>query len=108
MVAITAGAHWRNPDAKQGTEYAHLFDPESPEDVAHQAQNFILYAQALGSVVEPLVLVRPNDDELPSWVAPLEPHSARHFDPSDAHVEIMLAECAQVIEGATGMKVEIR
>ena len=92
ICTITSGAHWRNmdvpPDADQ---FAHVFDPESPEDVPHEAQNFITYAQALGFPDAPIVLLRP-EDEREDWMAPVEDHSARHFGPEDEHIEVMLAD----------------
>ena len=107
IVTITSGAHWRNvgidPDADQ---YAHIFDPESPEDVPHEAQNFITYANALGWPDAPIVLYRPDEDDEPHH--PVETHSARHFGPDDDHVEVMMADWKELVETATGRTVEIR
>ena len=108
-VTITSGAHWRNMDAESGAdEYAHIFDPESPEDVPHEAHNFITYLNALGGCEGPLVLYRPDDTDIPDWISPLEPHSARHFGPEDDHVEVMMSDWKQIVESATGKVVEIR
>ena len=107
-VTITSGAHWRNVDIDpDATEFGHIFDPESPEDVPHEAQNFITYMTALGGC-QSVVLYRPDDEDLPDWVAPLEPHSARHFAPDDDHVEVMMSDWKTIVESATGKKVEIR
>ena len=109
VVTITSGAHWRNVDATPGEEsYAHIFDPESPEDVPHEASNFITYLNALGGCEGPLVLYRPDDTDIPGWIAPIEPHSARHFGPEDDHVEVMMSDWKQIVESATGKVVEIR
>lgn len=110
-LTITSGAHWRNVDVPVSTEarsFAHIFDPESPEDVPHEAGNFLTYARALGGASE-IILYRPmDDDELPDWVAPIEAHSARHFGPEDDHIEVMMSDWASIVTGATGLPVEIR
>ena len=62
----------------------------------------------LGGCAGPLVLYRPDDTDLPDWIAPLEPHSARHFGPEDDHVEVMMSDWKQIVESATGKVVEIR
>ena len=55
-----------------------------------------------------VILYRPLDeDELPDWVSPMEPHSARHFGPDEDHIEVMLADWKMIVETATGMTVEI-
>lgn len=107
LVTITSGAHWRNVDIDpEADQFGHIFDPESPEDVPHEAQNFITYFTALGGS-ESIVLFRP-DDEPPDWVAPVEEYSARHFGPEDEHIEVMLADWKELVESATGRQVEIR
>lgn len=110
VVTITSGAHWRNVGVSQvdtERQFAHIFDPESPEDVPHEAHNFITYANALGEYEDPIVLYRPDED-IPEWVAPIEAHSARHFGPEDEHIEVMMADWVQIVTTATGRKVEIR
>lgn len=108
-VTITSGAHWRNVDVPQDADqYAHIFDPESPEDVPHEAQNFITYATALGWPDAPIILYRPDDADIVDWINPVEAHSARHFGPDDDHVEVMMADWKMLVESATGRQVEIR
>lgn len=108
-VTITSGAHWRNVDVPQDAEqYAHIFDPESPEDVPHEAHNFITYLNALGGCDEPLVLYRPETVVIPDWVAPVEDFSARHFGPDEDHIEVMMADWVTIVETATGQRVEVQ
>lgn len=60
IVTITSGAHGRSVKPEGGPHnFAHLFDPDSAEDVPHQAQNFITYANALGASEAPHVLIAP-------------------------------------------------
>lgn len=109
IVTITSGAHWRNVHVPHDAEqFAHIFDPESPEDVPHEAHNFLTYGRSLGFPDAAVILYRPLDeDELPDWVSPMEPHSARHFGPDEDHIEVMLADWKMIVETATGMTVEI-
>ena len=111
VITISSGAHWRNTGLEKhadysGDQFAHIFDPESPEDVPHEAQNFLAYMKALGRPAEPLVLIAP-EDPLPEWIAPVEPLSARHFGPEEDHVNVMMADWCQIVATATGMKVAI-
>ncbi len=108
VITITSGAHWRNVGVSQIDEprqFAHIFDPESPEDVPHEAHNFITYYRALGGA-DGVVLYRPTED-LPDWVAPVEPDSARHFGPEDDHIDVMMADWVQIVESALSVKVEV-
>jgi hypothetical protein len=108
IVTISSGAHWRNLDVpSDADQYAHIFDPESPEDVPHDAHNFITYAVALGLPDAAIILLRP-EDEWPDWAAPVEEHSARHFGPEDDHIEVMMSDWKAIVESATGRQVEIR
>lgn len=109
VITITSGAHWRNVGVSQveADQFAHIFDPESPEDVPHEAHNFITYYRALGGCEGSVVLYRPTED-LPDWVAPIEEHSARHFGPEDDHIEVMMSDWVQIVETALSKKVEVQ
>lgn len=98
ILTITSGAHWRNtnlPTLAPGEErqFAHRWDPDEPEDVAHQAQNFMQYAHALGGFVAPLVLIPPvkTDDEV-EW----------------AHIQVNMSDWADIVETGMNMQVDIR
>lgn len=105
---ITSGAHWRNVDIPEDAEqYAHIFDPESAEDVPHEAGNFITYYKALGGCEGSVVLYSPAD-EIPEWMHPIEAHSARHFGPEDDHIDVMMADWKILVETALSKKVEIQ
>lgn len=99
IVTITKGSHARNvhlpPLSDEPRQFAHRFDPDDPEDVPHQAQNFITYATALGGYVAPIVLISP-------------PMSEAEDGPEYDHIKVELADWASVVETATGMPVEIR
>ena len=53
VTTITSGAHWRDVHVPQNSaqprQFAHIFDPDEPEDVPHQASNFITYANAVSN-----------------------------------------------------------
>jgi hypothetical protein len=107
VVPITSGAHWRNVDIPSDADcFAHIFDPESPEDVPHQAQNFLLYAAALGGC-KAIVVARIVEGG-PEWVIPTEEPASRHVDPEDDHVAVMLSDWAAIVQSATGIEVEVR
>lgn len=84
-VIITRGAHWRNTHlVDEPSQFAHVFDPDDPEDVPHQAHNFMTYAKALGNFDSPFVLIGPEDQA------------------------VHLCDWAQIVQTATGVQVEIR
>ena len=95
---ITKGAHARNvhlpPFDGQPRQFAHRWDPDDVEDVAHQAQNFKLYADALGGYVPPIILIAP--DPMPDDQAECN------------HIKVNMSDWASIVESATGMAVEIR
>jgi hypothetical protein len=94
-ITITRGAHVRYPEAQwapQGTQFAHAFDPDDPEDVPHQAENLVTYATALGNT-EPLVVFIPTTPQ----------------DPQDAEwCQVALRDFKQIVETGTHYQVEIR
>lgn len=82
---ISKGAHWRNVHLQEGPcQFAHVFDPDDPEDVPHQAHNFMTYAKALGNFDSPFVLIGPADQA------------------------VHLSDWAQIVSTATHVPVEIR
>lgn len=97
ILTITKGAHQRNVHLPamddEPRQFAHRWDPDEPEDVAHQVQNFLTYAQALGGYVPPIVLIGPlkTDDEV-EW----------------AHTQVNMGDWRDMVESATGLPVEIR
>ena len=99
VITITSGAHWRDTSAPQLTggpfQYAHIFDPDSPEDVPHEAHNFITYAAALGNYIGPHILLRP--DTTVDW-------DKSEWD----EIEVMMSDWREIVESATHIAVEIR
>jgi hypothetical protein len=97
VIIITRGAHWRNTKMPTLTDeprqFAHRWDPDEVEDVAHQAQNFKLYAEALGGFSPPIVLLSP----------PM-PDTGPDYD----HIKVNLSDWASIIETAMNMPVVIR
>ena len=98
VIVITKGAHHRNVHlpamSDEPRQFAHRWDPNENEDVAHQVQNFKLYADALGSYESPIVLLSP--DPMPS-------------DQNECnHIKINMADWASLVTTATGRPVEIR
>jgi hypothetical protein len=97
IVVITKGSHARNthipPRDGEPRHYGHRWDPNDPEDVAHQAMNFTTYANALGGYEEPIVLLGPppSDDEQ-----------------ENLHVKVNMGDWQDIVETATGKRVEIR
>lgn len=97
IITITSGAHWRNvhlPNLEgELVQFAHRFDPDEPEDVPHQANNFLTYANALGGFTTPHVLIGPpkGDDEI-----------------ENAHIAVEMSDWAAIVSSATGSKVTIR
>ena len=98
IVTITSGAHDRNvdnipPDNGTPRQFAHAWSFEEVEDNAHQVQNFVTYATALGNYVGPVVLLSPP-----------EPADKRDWD----YVQVKLADWAGMVENDLGVEVEIR
>ena len=97
VIVISSGAHKRNvnlpPLGDEPRQFAHRWDPDENEDVAHQAQNFTTYATALGAYEPPIVLL-----------SPVIPATGPEYD----HVKVNLSDWASVVETATGKPVEIR
>lgn len=95
-ILITSGAHWRNthlPPLSESRQFAHRFDPDEAEDVAHQAHNFTTYAKALGSYDSPFVLISPSQTDDPV---------------EQQHVEVELSDWVSIVSTATGVRVETR
>ena len=97
VIVITKGAHHRNTHIPERDDeprqFAHRWDPDSPEDVAHQAGNFKTYATALGGYVPPIVLLAPPMPD----------------DPNEAdHIRVNLSDWASIVRTSTGHQVEIR
>jgi len=97
IITITTGAHGRNvdipPSNSSPRQFAHKWDWDEPEDNAHQAQNFIQYATALGGYVPPVILLPPPIPEDP-----------RDWDT----IKVKMADWAGNVEAALGTTVEIR
>lgn len=98
ILTITRGSHARNVhlpslDPDEPRQFAHRWDPDDPEDVPHQAHNFLTYANALGGYVEPIVLIPPpfTDDEV-----------------DNDHIRVNMGDWRDIVQTATGLKVEIR
>ena len=95
-VVITKGAHTRyvierDPEGPQ--QFAHLWDMEEAEDNVHQAQNFILYATALGGYVSPVELLHDKEDP----------------DPRQEQANVIKrAEWARHVKRALGVDVHVR
>jgi hypothetical protein len=96
VVVITKGSHARNthmpPRDGEPRQFAHRWDPDDPEDVPHQAQNFKLYADSLGGYVPPVILLAPPLPE----------------GPEADHIRVNLADWKSIIESGMGVPVEIR
>jgi len=96
-IIITNGAHKRNgsmpPINGEARHFAHQWSWDEVEDNVHQAQNFILYATALGGFTPPIELIGPpNPPEDPRLqqlitvkMAEWARHVRRHFG-MDVHV----------------------
>lgn len=59
IIVITKGDHRRNvhmPERGDKLQFAHRYDFSDPEGHERQAQNFIIYAQALGGYVPPVIV----------------------------------------------------
>lgn len=77
VIAITKGSHHLNTAVTRDNPepprtFAHIWDFNDPEDTAHQATNFIQYAQALGNFTGPVELLSvnvPEDDADRAWAA---------------------------------------
>ncbi len=95
IITISSGAHWRNVGLKPGDysedQFAHIFDPDEPEDVPHQAHNFMTYATALGACAQPFVLIAPEDED----------------EPEQSHVHVEMSDWQAIVESETVVKVEI-
>lgn len=95
IIVITTGSQGKNPDVPNvpDRQFAHQFDANDPADRAHQAANFMRYAEALGDHVAPIVLLGgPMPD-----------------DPAEANFhKVDLDGWKSIVQTATGMAVEIR
>jgi hypothetical protein len=99
---ISWGAHGRDVTAPQTVpqlrklgpiQFAHRFDYEDPEDVAHEASNFIKYATALGgSDLPPVLYVDDSGLE----------------DPDKAHLWINAADWSSIVASGLHTTVETR
>lgn len=73
--AITKGSHHLNTAVTSSVpepprQFAHIWDFNDVEDTAHQATNFIQYAQALGDFTGPVEVLSvnvPDDDADRTW-----------------------------------------
>jgi hypothetical protein len=96
---ISWGAHGRNPDAPREVpllrpvQLAHRFDYNDPEDVAHEATNFIQYATALGGSDGPPVLL-VDDSGLD--------------DPDKSHFWINAIDWASIVDSGLDTRVVIK
>ena len=89
VIVITEGAHRRNVhigELDEPVQFAHVYDPDEPEDVPHQTQNFMTYAGALGGNVGPHVLIGPTDTV------------SRCF----------MRDWSQIVSSGTGVRVQVR
>ena len=98
IITITSGSHWRNVGLNVAhdfveDQFAHVYDPDDPEDFYRQAQNFITYSNALGKSLAPHVLLRPEYEDTDTN--------------EEAHIEVELADWAAVVSTATGTRVVI-
>lgn len=95
-VVITKGSHAKNvhmPPRSEVTHFAHQWDNDDPEDMNHQARNFVTYATALGGYEPPVYLLSgkyPDDPAL---------HAKMNVD---------MADWASVVGSALNVEVEIR
>jgi hypothetical protein len=96
ITVITKGAHSRNvhmPERVEPVHFAHQWDNESPEDTAHQAHNFVIYATALGGFSPPVYLLPGTYPD----------------DPADrAEMNVCLSDWASLVGSALDTEVEIR
>lgn len=97
-VIITNGAHKRNgsmpPMDGEPRHFAHQWSWDENEDNVHQAQNFILYATALGGFTPPIELIRPAN--------PPEDEQMRQV------MEVKLADWSRHVRRHFGMDVHVR
>ena len=97
ILTITKGSHARNvhlpPRTDEPVHFAHRWDPDDPEDVPHQVQNFVTYAKALGGYSMPCYLIPPpfGDDEV-----------------ENAHIRVNMSDFKSIVETGHGWPVEIR
>jgi len=93
LVTITEGTRHRNPHVPpEPRQFAHSFDANKSREP--QANNFMIYAKALGESDGPYVVLRPDTD---GW------------DERDkVWLEVELADWRDLVETATGKKVEIQ
>ena len=88
ILTITKGAHWRNthlPALGEDRQFAHIFDADEPEDVPHQASNFITYANALGHSHGPHVLIMAPKVPSPSALELRGPRQAERLGDDCEH-----------------------
>lgn len=95
VVVISFGARGREGDFApfdDSTQFAHRFDPTTPEGVPMEARNFILYAAALPRSASPHILLAPPpvDDERAQMLT-----------------EVRMSDWTQLVETATGVPVVI-
>lgn len=94
VVTITSGSHWRNVNVVNTgvDQFAHVYDPDDPEDHEHQAQNFMTYAAALGPSLAPHVLIAPEPEP----------------DENDQlYIDMQMDAWREIVQSGTGVKVEI-
>ena len=98
VIAITKGSHHLNTAVTRDNpepprQFAHIWDFNDPEDNAHQATNFIQYAQALGDFEGPVEILSvniPDDDSDRTWAA------------------AQMYQWRSIVRAALGVPVEIR
>ena len=98
VIAITKGSHHLNTavtrdDPESPRQFAHIWDFNDPEDTAHQATNFIQYAQALGNFEGPVELISVNIPE---------------DDADRAYAAAKMYDWRSIVRAALGVPVEIR
>lgn len=97
-IAITKGSHHLNTAVTGSTpapprQFAHIWDFNDPEDTAHQATNFIQYAQALGGFEGPIELLSVNVPE---------------EDADRAYAVAQMYQWRSIVRAALGVEVHVR
>ena len=97
-IAITKGSHHLNTavtaaDPEPPRQFAHIYDCNDPEDTAHQAANFVRYAQCLGNFAGPVELISVNMPE---------------DDPDRAYATAQMYQWRSIVRAALGVEVRVR
>jgi hypothetical protein len=92
VIVISRGSHHRNWPLEGEGLYAHAYDPNDPEGVPNQTQNFMRYAVAL-RLEGPYAIVAPP--------VPDDPAEA-------AHILCEMCDFRQIVETALNTKVHVQ